>query len=244
MYKGTLALLISSIFTLPTAAIAMTPNSDLNLMPYPQNVALKEGKVTLDKSFSIYIKGYNSPRVKFNTKRVMERLYRQTGLPMLNWQAQSEQDATLVINIHHRPKSDVQNIDSDESYTLDVGNDKIVINAERPYGAFHGLETLLQMVSTDATGYFVPAVSIQDKPRFPWRGVSYDTSRHFIELDVILRQLDAMASAKLNVFHWHIWDDQGIRIQLDNYQKLWRETATVITIPRIRFVRLSIMHVI
>ena len=225
MYKGTLALLISSIFTLPTAAIAMTPNSDLNLMPYPQNVALKEGKVTLDKSFSIYIKGYNSPRVQFNTKRVMERLYRQTGLPMLNWQAQSEQDATLVINIHHRPKSDVQNIDSDESYTLDVGNGKIVINAERPYGAFHGLETLLQMVSTDATGYFVPAVSIQDKPRFPWRGVSYDTSRHFIELDVILRQLDAMASAKLNVFHWHIWDDQGIRIQLDNYQKLWRETA-------------------
>lgn len=80
-------------------------------------------------------------------------------------------------------------------------------------------------MTTDATGYFVPAVSIQDEPRFPWRGVSYDTSRHFIELDVILRQLDAMASAKMNVFHWHIWDDQAIRIQLDNYQKLWQDTA-------------------
>jgi len=80
-------------------------------------------------------------------------------------------------------------------------------------------------VTTDANGYSVPVVSIEDEPRFKWRGVSYDTSRHFIELDVILRQLDAMASAKMNVFHWHIWDDQGIRIQLDNYTKLWEETA-------------------
>lgn len=225
MNKGTLALLISGLISIPTAAMAMTPNNDLNLMPYPQNVELGQGKVTLDKSFSIYIKGYDSPRVQFNAKRTMDRLYRQTGLPMLNWHAESEKDATLVIDIRNAPKSEVQDINSDESYQLESRNGQIIIRSERPYGAFHGLETLLQLVTTDATGYFVPAVSIQDEPRFPWRGVSYDTSRHFIELDVILRQLDAMASAKMNVFHWHIWDDQAIRIQLDNYQKLWQDTA-------------------
>ena len=225
MNKGTLALLISGLITIPTAAMAMTPNTDLNLMPYPQNVELGQGKITLDKSFSIYIKGYDSPRVQFNAKRTMDRLYRQTGLPMLNWHAESEKDATLVIDIRNAPKSEVQDINSDESYQLESRNGQIIIRSERPYGAFHGLETFLQLVTTDETGYFVPAVSIKDEPRFPWRGVSYDTSRHFIELDVILRQLDAMASAKMNVFHWHIWDDQAIRIQLDNYQKLWQDTA-------------------
>ncbi|WP_159737685.1 beta-N-acetylhexosaminidase [Vibrio atypicus] len=224
MKKATLALLISGLMAAPTT-MAMAPNTDLNLMPYPQEVALGSGKVELNKDFSIFIKGYDSERVQFNAKRTMERLYRQTGLPMLHWQAESEKEATLVIDIRKAPKDDVQNIDSDESYQLEVKNGQILISSDRPYGTFHGLETFLQLVTTDASGYSVPVVSIDDEPRFKWRGVSYDTSRHFIELDVILRQLDAMASAKMNVFHWHIWDDQGIRIQLNNYTKLWSETA-------------------
>ncbi|MEF1306585.1 beta-N-acetylhexosaminidase, partial [Vibrio owensii] len=122
MNKGTLALLISGLITIPTAAMAMTPNTDLNLMPYPQNVELGQGKITLDKSFSIYIKGYDSPRVQFNAKRTMDRLYRQTGLPMLNWHAESEKDATLVIDIRNAPKSEVQDINSDESYQLESRN--------------------------------------------------------------------------------------------------------------------------
>ncbi|ENM5779134.1 family 20 glycosylhydrolase [Vibrio mimicus] len=224
MNKATLALLISGMMMAPTS-MAMAPNTDLVLMPYPQSVTLQEGKVALDQHFSIFIKGYDSPRVAFNAKRTMERLYRQTGLPMLNWQAKSEKEATLVIDIANAPSSAIQNIDSDESYRLTIANGQIQLSAPEPYGAFHGLETFLQLVTTDATGYFVPAVSIVDKPRFKWRGVSYDTARHFIELPVILRQLDAMASAKMNVFHWHIWDDQGIRIQLENYPRLWQVTA-------------------
>lgn len=89
MNKATLALLISGMMMAPTS-MAMAPNTDLVLMPYPQSVTLQEGKVALDQNFSIFIKGYDSPRVAFNAKRTMERLYRQTGLPMLNWQAKSE----------------------------------------------------------------------------------------------------------------------------------------------------------
>lgn len=205
MKRSTLALFISGL--LSTNLMAMAPSTPLNLMPYPQSVELGVGTVNIDKNFSIYIKGFDSDRVQFNAKRTMERLYRQTGLPMLHWQAKSEQTATLVIDIRQGPKEEVQNLESDESYQLTVSDGQIHISSPRPYGAFHALETFLQLVQTDAKGYSVPVVSIQDAPRFKWRGVSYDTARHFIELDVILRQLDAMASAKMNVFHWHIWDD-------------------------------------
>ncbi|MFC5079451.1 Beta-hexosaminidase [Vibrio thalassae] len=224
MKKSILSLLVAGSLT-TTAVWAKAPNTDLNLMPYPQSVELGQGNVILDQDFSIYIKGFNSDRVDYTAKRFIERLERQTGLPTLNWRAESEDDATLVIDIQSAAKSDVQDIDADESYTLTSGNGKIVLESNRPYGAIRGIETLLQLVQTDANGYSVPAVSIVDEPRFRWRGVSYDTSRHFIEMEVILRQLDAMASAKMNVFHWHIWDDQGIRIQLDNYTKLWEKTT-------------------
>lgn len=224
MTKSTLALLMTSIVA-SSNVMANEPNTSLNLMPYPQSVELGSGKVILDKSFSIYVKGHDSERVQFNIKRTVDRLYRQTGLPMLNWRATPEKEATLIIDIGKAAKGEVQNIDSDESYSLQVKNGQVIIRSNRPYGAFHGLETFLQLVSTDKNHYFIPDVSIDDEPRFPWRGVSYDTSRHFIKLDVIFRQLDAMASAKMNVFHWHLWDDQAIRIQLDRYQKLWQETA-------------------
>ncbi|MCY9873056.1 family 20 glycosylhydrolase [Vibrio barjaei] len=224
MKKSILSLLVAGSLT-TTAAWAMAPNTDLNLMPYPQSVELGQGSVTLDKDFSIYIKGFNSDRVEYTAKRFVERLERQTGLPTLNWQAESEDEATLIIDIQSPAKSEVQDIDADESYKLTINDGKIVLESSRPYGAIRGIETILQLVQTDANGYSVPAISIADQPRFRWRGVSYDTSRHFIEMEVILRQLDAMASAKMNVFHWHIWDDQGIRIQLDNYTKLWEKTT-------------------
>ncbi|MGR5286098.1 family 20 glycosylhydrolase [Vibrio maritimus] len=223
MNKKLVSLLI--VGTLTSTAWAMAPNTDLNLMPYPQTVELRQGAVVIDKDFSIFIKGFNSERVEATAKRFVNRLERQTGLPTLNWQAGSASEATLVIDIDQAPKSAVQDINADESYTLDVQNGQIVLKANRPYGAIRGIETILQLVKTDSIGYSVPAIYVEDEPRFRWRGVSYDTSRHFIEMEVILRQLDAMASAKMNVFHWHIWDDQGIRIQLDNYTKLWEKTT-------------------
>jgi hexosaminidase len=84
----------------------------------------------------------------------------------------------------------------------------------------HGLETLQQLVQSDATGYFVPAVSIRDTPRFRWRGLMIDCGRHFMPVDVIRRSLDGMAAVKLNVFHWHLSEDQGFRIESRSFPKL------------------------
>ncbi len=224
MNKTLISILIAGSL-MSSTVMAMAPNSDLNLMPYPQQLELGSGTVSIDKNFSIFIKGYSSERVNINAKRTVDRLIRQTGLPMYSWQASSEAQATLIIDISKAPQKEVQGIDADESYQLIAKNGQVTISSERPFGALHGLETFLQLVTTTPNGYLIPDVNIEDEPRFKWRGVSYDTSRHFIQLDVILRQLDAMASAKMNVFHWHIWDDQGIRIQLDNYTKLWDMTA-------------------
>ncbi len=224
MKKTILSLLISGSVVSPMA-LAMAPNTNLNLMPYPQTVELQAGQVKVDGNFKVYIKGFNSDRVEYTAKRFIDRLERQTGVPILNWQVDSADEANLIIDIDAAPKSEVQNIDSVESYKITTQGEQITLSAPSPYGAIHGIETLLQLVETTATGYHIPAVTIVDEPRFRWRGVSYDTSRHFIEFDVLIRQLDAMASAKMNVFHWHFWDDQGIRIQTESWPRLWSETA-------------------
>jgi len=107
----------------------------------------------------------------------------------------------------------VPQMGEDESYALDVSGSGAVLRAPTDLGALHGLETLLQLVRRDKGGGYVPAVSIRDQPRFPWRGLMIDVARHWQPTEVIERNLDAMAVVKLNVLHLHLTDDQGFRIE-------------------------------
>src|SRR5215470_3629563 len=84
----------------------------------------------------------------------------------------------------------------------------------------HGLQTFLQLIDVSADGFAVPAVRINDQPRFPWRGLLIDSGRHFIPPDVIRRNLDGMEAVKMNVFHWHISDYQGFRVESRKFPKL------------------------
>ena len=83
-----------------------------------------------------------------------------------------------------------------------------------------GLETMLQLMEPSGSGYIIPAVVIQDSPRFRWRGMLIDCGRHFEPVDVLKRNIDAMAAVKLNVFHWHLTEDQGFRIESKLYPRL------------------------
>src|SRR5208337_5341970 len=87
-------------------------------------------------------------------------------------------------------------------------------------GILHGLQTFLQLVEITPTGFAVPAVTIKDQPRFAWRGLMFDVSRHFIPVDVLKRNLDGMAAVKMNVMHWHLSDDQGFRAESKVFPKL------------------------
>jgi hexosaminidase len=114
----------------------------------------------------------------------------------------------------------VQGVDEDESYTLNVVGTQARLTAPTTVGVLRGLETLLQLVDADSAGYYLPGAIINDKPRFAWRGLLIDVCRHFEPVDVIKRNLDAMAAVKLNVLHWHLSEDQGFRVESKKYPKL------------------------
>lgn len=115
----------------------------------------------------------------------------------------------------------------DEGYSLVVNKGGIVVRAPRPAGLFYGAQTVRQLIGRSFPAK-VPYVKITDKPRFGWRGLLLDVSRHFRDVDFVKRQIDLLAFHKMNVFHWHLVDDQGWRLEIKRYPKLtevgaWRE---------------------
>jgi hexosaminidase len=146
-------------------------------------------------------------RLEDKTGLQLSRIVRQTGA------------ATLTIAVRSNGP-EVQGLDDDESYTLTSTQSTIRIDAATTVGALHGMETLLQLVEPRGSGYVIPSVAIQDVPRFRWRGLMIDCGRHFEPMEVLKRNLDAMAAVKLNVFHWHLSEDQGFRIESKRFPKL------------------------
>lgn len=115
---------------------------------------------------------------------------------------------------------------SSERYNLSISKGQGTLNAESVWGALRGLESFSQLVYQDDSGtYYVKKADIQDFPRFPFRGLLLDTSRHYLPVPVILKTLDAMAYSKLNVFHWHIVDDPSFPYQSWTFPNLSREGA-------------------
>ncbi len=108
----------------------------------------------------------------------------------------------------------------DESYQLDVSPEGARLKAPAGTGALRGLETFVQLIEPGPNGFFAGAVHIEDRPRFPWRGLMLDVSRHWMPLEVVERNINAMAAVKLNVFHWHLSDDQGFRIESKRFPRL------------------------
>jgi hexosaminidase len=116
----------------------------------------------------------------------------------------------------------------DEGYRLESAPGKVTLVAARPAGLFYATQTLRQMLPSDnfrsarvdGVAWTVPAATIEDRPRFAWRGSQMDVGRHFMSKSVIKKHLDLMALHKLNVFHWHLTEDQGWRIEIHKYPKL------------------------
>ncbi|MEI6677494.1 MAG: beta-N-acetylhexosaminidase [Mariniphaga sp.] len=110
-----------------------------------------------------------------------------------------------------------------EDYHLSVGQNGVVVEAASPGGIFYGIQTLIQLMPStpkQLAEIILPAVEIKDTPRFSWRGLQLDVSRHFMPKEFILKYLDYMAMHKFNAFLWHLSDDQGWRIEIKKYPKL------------------------
>ena len=209
-------LLLAACLLAPRAS-AQTP-PPLNLMPQPANVALGSGALHIDEHFTLTLTGHTEPRLDRAAERFLTQLHRQTAL-LLAKPSQDATKATLVVHIDHSSK-EVQELGEDESYTLEVTSSGARLNAANPLGAMHGLQTFLQLVAVTPDGFAVPVVNIHDQPRFAWRGLMIDVSRHFIPLDVLKRNIDGMEAVKMNVFHWHLSENQGFRVESRKFPKL------------------------
>jgi len=202
-------------------------------MPWPANITEQPGRVEIDTTFSAALSGTGAtdPRVRDAVQRTFGRLARQTGIPIRSHVVPANAGATLTVIIEQRDHRAPQRLGDDERYSFEASNGRMKISADAPLGALRGIETFLEMVqqntnsggSTPAgAGFSVPDVVIHDEPRFGWRGLSLDVSRHFIPLDEVKRTIDGMAAVKLNVLHWHLSDDQGFRIESKKYPRLQR----------------------
>jgi hexosaminidase len=213
-------IIIAMIFSgliLSSAIADMTP-PHLRLMPAPAGVQFGDGKLLITQPFTVGIAGYKEARLERAARRFIQNLSRRTGLP-IGVQLVDPARATLVIHAEHASRA-VQEFDEDESYTLEVTSRGANLGAANPLGILRGLQTFLQLVEISPDGFAAPAVKIEDKPRFVWRGLMIDVSRHFMPIEVLKRNLDGMEDVKMNVFHWHLSDNQGFRVESRKFPKL------------------------
>jgi hexosaminidase len=190
-----------------------------DVMPAPKNVSLSQGKLYIDQGFFIGLTGYSEPRLQRAIDRMIQRLTIQTGIPFIKEKYEKNLEPSMLIHCSG-PGEKIQSIEEDESYRLDTNSARVKLEASTPVGILRGIETFLQLVELDAVGFYVPAVTIEDEPRFPWRGLLIDVCRHWMPVEVIMRNLDGMAAVKLNVLHWHLSEDQGFRVECRSFPKL------------------------
>ena len=193
-------------------------NMQINLMPIPYQYELTGGKFRIDKSFTVSVDGKEGERIFNAAKRMLYRLQGRTGIFLTNPFVITEDESSLM-KIETKRIGNIK-LGEDESYKLEVTKDGILLSAETDIGAIRGIETVLQLLDADSSGYFIPTINVNDKPRFQWRGLMIDAARHFMPVEVIKRNLDGMAAVKLNVFHWHLSDDQGFRVECTTFPKL------------------------
>ncbi len=190
-----------------------------SLMPQPATMQRGSGQLIIDSSLTVNIGEHPDLRLQRAAERFIEQLRRQTGMPASAFTITNNSAATLQLRAEH-PAKPAHDLGEDESYSLEITSSGAKLGAPTALGVMRGLQTFLQLVQTTASGFAVPAVQIHDQPRFPWRGLMIDVGRHFMPLDVLKRNIDGMAAVKLNVFHWHLSENQGFRIESKEFPKL------------------------
>lgn len=200
--------------------------SKLNLMPIPETVELGSGQFRVTDAFTAAVEPVSpgkasTLRAEKALRRTLNRLTGRTGIFFKEQGIHVGTGSAAALKITFKRTGKLK-LGEDESYKLDISENGMVISAETDIGVMRGLETFLQLLNADEKGYFFPAVTIKDKPRFPWRGLMLDPCRHWMPVDVIKRNIDGMAAVKLNVLHWHLSEDQGFRVECKTFPKLHR----------------------
>ncbi|HEX5875315.1 MAG TPA: family 20 glycosylhydrolase, partial [Pyrinomonadaceae bacterium] len=219
MIKRYAPLLLVLVCTSAVVAQEAAPTPPLKLMPIPASIKFHNERLAVDSNFKVATRGHTDARLLAAIARFMKRLEGRTVLTLAPGLAQDDQMTHLIIHAQG-PGKDVPSVSENESYKIDITSRQALLSAPTVVGVVRGLETLLQLLDADRQGYFLPGVQIDDRPRFAWRGLLIDVARHFQPMEVLKRNLDAMAALKMNVLHWHLTEDQGFRVESKKFPKL------------------------
>lgn len=235
--QKTLALFLIGVLTSLTARAQA--EEDLSIIPEPASIEVQEGFFEIDRN-TVIRADISADEIKNIAQQLKKAIDSATGY-----------DLTLIDDDYQSPDSNVISliidensaVNHDEGYHLTVDNGKTVLQAPTSTGLFYGMQSLLQLLpaqiyQTDYTlvpqdtQWTIPAVEIEDYPRFAYRGMHLDVGRHFFPVDFIKRYIDLIAIHKMNRFHWHLTEDQGWRIEIKKYPKLtevgaWRDSTLV-----------------
>jgi len=192
-------------------------NHNINLIPEPVEMKPSSGVYQLTRSSMV---SYNQAAAKNVAEMLVQKLNTPTGFSL---RAREGNSGSIRLNLDKKNHSVI----GKEGYTLTVSPRGIIITANEPAGLFYGMQTLFQLMPKEIDGkavahqkWMVPAVQITDYPRFAWRGIMLDVSRHFFSKKEVEEYIDQIARFKYNRFHWHLTDDNGWRIEIKSYPKL------------------------
>ena len=188
---------------------------DHSIVPIPRSVIVGTGSLDLNSDAGVHLTDPNDSKTQ-EVFDIWAAPYRKSGALALSESGDS--DSAIKVGIDGQGAA--------ESYRLSVTTEGITLNAADYAGLFYGLQTLSQLMPPDAvtnsdvSSFDLPVLEIDDAPRFTYRGVHLDVARHFFPPEFIKHYIDLLALYKINRFHWHLTEDQGWRIEIDQYPKL------------------------
>jgi hexosaminidase len=212
--KATMVLLmfIQVFMGCSTPRTSKTESMEMNIIPRPQSILAQQGEFIFNQSTTVWISDSIASKPFFLD-------YLEAMIPNLSEGIQGGSD--IEIDLIRNASLPL------EGYRFEVSNQEIKINAGAEPGIFYGIQTLRQLLPASIEGgissladHRIEALRIEDYPRFKWRGMHLDVSRHFFPLDFVKRYIDMIALHKMNVFHWHLTDDNGWRLEIKRYPKL------------------------
>lgn len=199
---------------------AHAADANYNVVPLPKSVVMAKGlPFNLTNATTIVYEGTN-PEMKRNARFLSEYIQQASGIKTAVLDKRDKKAAAIVLTID--PK-----VAGAEAYRLSVNNKQVTIAASTPAGVFYGIQTLRKSlpVQTNGADVTLPAVTVADAPRFGYRGMMLDCARHFFPLSFVKKFIDILAMHNMNVFHWHLTEDQGWRLEIKSHPELTAKSS-------------------
>ncbi|RJV11989.1 beta-N-acetylhexosaminidase [Bacteroides sp. AF27-10BH] len=223
-------MLLAGTLILACSSCGVETTANYQVIPLPQEVALSQESPFKLNAGTIIAYPENNALLKRNAEFLAEYISQSTGRTLQTEALAPGAEAPKgAITLGLDPA-----IGNREGYVLTVKADRVTLNGQTENGVFYGIQTLRKSIpsQTIASSILLPAGTIQDEPRFSYRGMHLDVGRHFFPIEFVKKYIDLLALHNMNTFHWHLTEDQGWRIEIKKYPKLteigaWRDRTVI-----------------